>query len=364
MLENLKSYLGLDTLPQEIQHIMDSSNLRTGRVISVTIMLFEVTTFIVSFFFQVHDSIEQPAQWIFHHRIAYVLMFFAALQHFIYTMTHGLGKGEYSRVKLDISIVLLLATSTLFCIYIAILDYTLGEQVFCFVTVEIFVACLFIIKPYLACILIVSAFSGFYALMTHTIGVSDATNINFPIMGILFLIVNNIRYRQFLRVAHRTEVNRCLTEELLYMSQYDSLTKLKNRHALRTDFEKSLGIPLILMLCDIDDFKLQNDKYGHTHGDKVLERFAAQFQHTFGAEHCYRYGGDEFLVLLPHTSIEDFIAQEKQCRSALGSDFHFSGGYTYGSAVSMEDIRILISNADKNLYKAKRMGKNCTTGGK
>ena len=146
------------------------------------------------------------------------------------------------------------------------------------------------------------------------------------------------------------------------MSLYDPLTKLKNRLALKNDFEKCLELPLIIMICDVDDFKIHNDTYGHEHGDDVLESFSHHLIRSFGSESCYRYGGDEFLVVCREDSLESFMMNLEKCRHAIGDAFHFSGGYITGIPHAFEDFKNMIIHADENLYKAKQNGKNQVIG--
>ena len=79
---------------------------------------------------------------------------------------------------------------------ISINDYINHEQILVFITIELFVSCLFMIKPYLAILLIVIPFAIFYYLMASTVGVSNATMVNYPIIMIFFILVNIVRYKQ------------------------------------------------------------------------------------------------------------------------------------------------------------------------
>ena len=82
-------------------------------------------------------------------------------------------------------------------------------------------------------------------------------------------------------------------------SRTDALTTLLNRYALRNDFPGYINQKLSLALIDLDSFKQYNDNYGHEYGDKVLEKTGKKLRHVFHdyEDHCYRYGGDEFLII-------------------------------------------------------------------
>ena len=174
--------------------------------------------------------------------------------------------------------------------------------------------------------------------------------------------MNIARYYQYLRVARQTVMNHALAESLRESSLTDALTKLKNRAALKLRFEEMIGSEITMMLTDIDDFKSHNDKLGHRHGDELLVRFARILQAEFGAENCFRYGGDEYLVMVPRLSADDFLAKIKNCVSAINGDFTFSGGFSSGPVSSLEDMDAFIKAADEKLYQAKREGKNKVVG--
>ena len=144
---------------------------------------------------------------------------------------------------------------------------------------------------------------------------------------------------------------------------YDTLTNVKNRYALREDFTHLFGKPILIMLTDIDNFKGFNDTYGHEKGDEILKSFSLLLQKIFDEQNCYRYGGDEFLVIIPYYNQCDF---SKKINSFIEAEkeFCFSGGYVLGVAQNNEDLRHLIGQADKNLYEAKQKGKNCVKAGK
>ena len=112
----------------------------------------------------------------------------------------------------------------------------------------------------------------------------------------------------------------------------------------------------------IDNFKVFNDKNGHHYGDELLKKFAAILQEAFGKKHCYRYGGDEYLIVLPEIKKDDFLQKIKTCEENINAHFHFSGGYTRGFVSSSRDLHHLINQADENLYEAKGAGKNKVIG--
>ena len=147
----------------------------------------------------------------------------------------------------------------------------------------------------------------------------------------------------------------------------DSLTGLVNRRRLETGFSGllSTGTPVSLVLADVDDFKELNDRHGHEAGDRALRAFAAALRAEVRPDDIVcRYGGEEFVVVLPRCSAEDAqrVFQRVQKRvGMIGDDgrlprFTASYGVTDSDgATSLDD---LISEADAALYEAKADGKN------
>ena len=111
-------------------------------------------------------------------------------------------------------------------------------------------------------------------------------------------------------------------EELDRMSRADALTGLFNRRHLEehldrlADDARRSGLPLAVVLIDVDRFKLINDTYGHAGGDVVLRRVADRLRHSTRSDEIVgRWGGEEFLLLLPHTtSAEAATAAERVAR--------------------------------------------------
>lgn len=141
----------------------------------------------------------------------------------------------------------------------------------------------------------------------------------------------------------------------------DELTGLGNRYALREDFESYKGKNVIVFLVDVDSFKGFNDTYGHDMGDEVLKAVASELQTFCWDANCYRYGGDEFLVIVEtedlyhtETSMENLeIALEYVTIDDLDRPICITFGSAYGTINSMEDLRRFIHYADESLYDVK-----------
>lgn len=171
------------------------------------------------------------------------------------------------------------------------------------------------------------------------------------------------------------ELNRDLKEDNLTLEAAtirDSLTGVKNRFALRRDYDKYVEQEIHIMMLDIDDFKGINDNYGHSVGDYLLKRTGDTLIDLFGAEHSYRYGGDEFMVIIPDIPEEDFTRLVEEMGRELEELYledkklpvRFSAGYVYGHTYLQDDLRFMLRQADELLYKAKGDGKSTFFGEK
>ncbi|MBQ8095254.1 MAG: EAL domain-containing protein [Clostridia bacterium] len=155
----------------------------------------------------------------------------------------------------------------------------------------------------------------------------------------------------FREVENLTEHLHRENEKLLQISVTDGLTGIRNRIALRQDYASYQGHEAAVMMLDLNDFKTVNDTRGHEEGDRILKQTGTLLADTFGAEHCYRYGGDEFLVILPDISEETF---RNKMDSLKSSDISFSVGYAFGMLSDQDRLRSLIASADEKMYEVKR----------
>lgn len=365
ILKKIKKILGLEKLHPDVQFFLDSENLNIAVPASFIVLVVEFSFFMNTIIYAIKSGRAPSANNLFYRKL-YGFLFLAALPLFIYSTYHKIKKTHFKRFSLDLWLLIFIASVLVFGTVISIKDFIHGEQILVFITVNLFVACLFMIKPYLAILLIIIPFAVFYYLMATTKGISNATRVNLPVLMGFFITVNIAHYQQFLRLANHNVVNHALAEQLRNASRYDFLTKLKNRTALNMDFEDSdnpnLNSSFIVMLTDIDNFKIYNDTKGHHFGDELLKRFASILQNIFGKTHCYRYGGDEYLIVLPEITKDLFLEKINIARELTKKEFHFSGGYTHGFVSSFEDLHHLINIADQNLYNAKEAGKNQVIG--
>lgn len=168
------------------------------------------------------------------------------------------------------------------------------------------------------------------------------------------------------------EANKTIQE----MAFTDGLTGLFNRHffneALRREYENALryNYPLSCIMADLDYFKETNDRFGHLVGDAALRQVSATVQNLVrSGDVAARYGGDEFVILLPHTPLQGAVILAERIQSQLRADpvtsipnkrIYLTASFGIsslmpGSFFSKED---LMNQADHALYRAKEEGRN------
>jgi two-component system, cell cycle response regulator len=158
---------------------------------------------------------------------------------------------------------------------------------------------------------------------------------------------------------------------LEYQASHDKLTGLFNRNKFDELYSKELKRAkryendLSVILFDIDNFKLINDTNGHQIGDNVLKEISQLMLNSIREQDIpVRWGGEEFVVLLPHTNIEGSKTVAEKIRESIAkhkfTELNIDITASFGvSQMNEEDsVDTLISKSDKNLYEAKNSGKN------
>lgn len=177
-------------------------------------------------------------------------------------------------------------------------------------------------------------------------------------------------------IKRREVEKRLLKSEKKYknLSITDDLTQLYNPRYFYKKLEEEIDRlmrykqPLSLLLIDIDDFKKINDRYGHLKGDKVLKMTGRIIQDFLRKiDTAYRYGGEEFTVLLPGTGIEAAMNVAERIRKGFESkDLSLITNETLNISVSIgaaqfkpgEEMEAFVKRTDDALYVAKQKGKN------
>ena len=175
--------------------------------------------------------------------------------------------------------------------------------------------------------------------------------------------------------AQQTELE-LLNQELFAQARIDPLTQLASRRKLAEDLEMVAGRveryreSYCAVMCDIDHFKLFNDTYGHPAGDRVLRSVASAMMNACRAgDQVYRYGGEEFLLILPNQSLDGGHQSAERLRNAVealdishgaspAARVTISMGLAVLSANPQKTLTKWLEEADAALYRAKAAGRN------
>jgi diguanylate cyclase (GGDEF)-like protein len=158
------------------------------------------------------------------------------------------------------------------------------------------------------------------------------------------------------------------------LSIVDDLTQLYNsrhfHHQLNIELDRSTRYeqPLTLLMLDLDDFKAFNDAYGHVEGDQVLMRLGQVVKRCLRqTDSAYRYGGEEFTILLPMTKGRNSIVTAERIRTefkketfspAPGQDVHVTVSIGLAQCKPQEEMKAFVHRADQLMYRGKKNGKD------
>ena len=163
-------------------------------------------------------------------------------------------------------------------------------------------------------------------------------------------------------------------QRYLELSIIDDLTQLYNSRHFHAQLEKEIERsnryeqPLTLLLLDLDKFKDFNDTYGHVEGDQVLLRLGRVIKRCLrDTDTAYRYGGEEFTIMLPMTTSEEGIVTAKRIQTEFGKeafspvldqDIYMTVSIGLAQYKSKEELKSFVKRVDDLMYQAKKNGRN------
>ena len=228
-----------------------------------------------------------------------------------------------------------------------------------------------------ASIVALGASAGFLAL-AYSFGTIGARQLS--TMAMLLLLANLFGAVAARRDAHSTRRQYWTQQILIDQSVRDPLTGAFNRRhlnagLLEAEIERARrrGASLTIIMCDVDSFKAINDTHGHQAGDTLLQDVARSLLSMTrdGIDTVVRYGGEEFLLILPDTTLADGRALAERMRARLAAANSLHGHVPIGATASFGvagarlspglpgmTSQALIAHADELLYAAKRSGRN------
>jgi two-component system cell cycle response regulator len=184
-----------------------------------------------------------------------------------------------------------------------------------------------------------------------------------------------LRLKRVLKERRLSQERTQMLEKLKRLSITDGLTKLYNSRyfynqlKIEIDRTERYQRPLSLLLLDIDKFKDYNDTYGHLEGDQVLIRLGQVIRSCLRKmDSAYRYGGEEFTVILPETEGDEAATVAERIRTAVEMERFtpVKGGDPVSITISIgvteynrkEEVALFVQRADKAMYQSKQAGRN------
>jgi len=161
-----------------------------------------------------------------------------------------------------------------------------------------------------------------------------------------------------------------LRQDLEFISRHDGLTQCLNKNAAIEELKREAaraarhGGKLSVMLFDLDNFKDINDTHGHLEGDRILVDFAKKTKASLrGSDQLTRFGGDEFMAILPDIDLEQALLVANRFHEASGQIQPIAWSVSIGISQWLDgddSVDALLSRADQALYKSKALGRNRT----
>lgn len=355
--KNILKKLGFYNYSNYMESAMTQDNLQAMKIIGALGMFMAVILLFVSFY--------NPGYGYILYRVVNVVCIIvcgAVIVFMNYCRKHKLRSFHGLHVCMFFYIVYLTVNGMI----VAVIDCLNNGGYIVFLTSQIMCFDLIMIPPFVTVIFCGINFIVFTAVMSHLTVVPLFKYVEVFVFYVTVLAVNYFHYRTALLKINKEEQMIDDNERLDNLSTTDALTQVHNRMGLRADFRHLRSDSLCVMMFDIDNFKKYNDSYGHDVGDEVLRSFAHVLTEIFGKENIYRFGGDEFLVIIDltiyHLNIEQMITRTNFMYENIAFEKierpTSSCGYVYGSCHDEDTLRKMIKASDIQLYKAKAKGKN------
>ena len=342
-------------ISRELQREIDKGNVRNMYLLSTIVLCVELIMLLI--YIVTNLAGFGDAELYSALRVSFCVLVCAVA---MVVSTHMRRKEDYRYWLVTLVDVLGFLVLTGWSVFAAYFQAARGEQYLTFYAVMVGFLCFISFRPILACILTAAAYAGLWIMLRCMGGGQELNIFNYAVMAILTAVGMIIRYDQQIKVSRSVLELQELNRSLSHASRHDALTGLYNREALSEDRKLLYGVPITVVLADIDYFKNVNDIHGHSVGDRALREAGMLLRESFPGSMVYRYGGDEFLMMF--RSLET-PAQAQAAEDSLSFDLPIRSGsleirLSLGTAegVVHEDAEFvaLISQADSRLYEVKR----------
>ena len=333
-LEKLKHFFGIGKHSDYINEYFDKSNIRSSLYVTSVVLVLELFMMLNVLLRQFDEETRRTTEWFVIHFSCFLVLFFAALVLFVYSIRH-LKKLSEKRYTWEIIKYIFSVIAIAFGIYISLLDYQKGEQFITLMTMTIFVFCFVVWRPVYTIILMTVSYGLFFLLCNKYLPATYATKVNLTIVFITILMSAMNAYHQKLKEAQKDERLEHAQGILLKLSISDEVTGIANMHFFRSQalelmHDKSVDISsLIFLFLDIENFKILNEKYGFWEGNAFLKKFADMIEKIFSGSIVAHFSNDNFVVLTKDEAIEEKLNTIR--RNLLSMNYDIKLGLKVGS---------------------------------
>ena len=347
MFQRIRNFM-VPVLDEEVQNEIDKESLNSLHILSLATFAFELLALCV--FVLTRKQFDEEA-WISIGSVVFCIISCVI----VFFMTTGMQKnGRISHRYVTAFKVFFVLVLSAWAIWVSWRHYNQDDQLLTFLAVELMVVCFIAFKPWLSTLLSVFIYTGLFAVLYSVDAAASLNVFNFAVLVLVSIAGMIVRFHFQVRLSEKSVLLQRKNTELDYLSHHDVLTGLRNRLALNKDVDTVIEKSTRAFMIDLDYFKEFNDKYGHLAGDQILQDTAKRLKELYPDSYCYRYGGDEFLVI----SCCEEVYQNDIYRfkaPVVGDMFiQLSIGKAEGTPKDHEEVFALISAADRGLYEVKR----------
>lgn len=319
MKEKLLKITGLEQKSPYIRDFFFAANIRSSIYMSVVIASLEIWMILRLLYRQLNGIDLRTGDYYVSHYLNYSLLLLSALSMFFYALRFIRGKKCSKPLGYFLKWVFMIICLS-FGIEISAADYSKGEQVFTFLTMELFAACLLTWSPIVGFLIITVSYGMFYMVIDTTliavsssVGATPATQINMFIMWIATLFCSFANYRRTMSQARKDEALENANSSLHNISEKDELTGIPNMMYFKKLCEERLNSgerdpELKLLFIDIENFRSFNETYGFAKGNELLKKTAHLIEQRFSGSVCARFSDDHFVVLTTNTGYDRVIS--------------------------------------------------------
>ena len=299
-----------------VKNYIFESNVRSGIFVGFVVSILEIWMLISALYTLIFTNTGSAHSWWIHHLISYCVLLSTAITMLIFSIRYL--KGDDISKKLGLGIQIFFAiVSLIFGIYISYVSYDSSGQVFAFLTMVMFVICLFVWHPLVALVILSVAFSVYLYVQSRRGPLSYSMWVNSFTCWIVLLITSMNNHHQRRIEAHKDEMLEKMNNYLRNKSNVDELTGIPSMAYFRkkaTEIlqDESVDITkLRFVFMNIENFSSYNEKYGFGAGNNFLRKVGQFIQEVFPEDTIARFSDDHFVVLCSSICLREKLSMIK-----------------------------------------------------